>query len=107
MGLFEVRQYFVRDGKMDEWVEFMETRIVPFVESKGMEPIALFRAEDDSNKFIWIRRFESEGHREDLYRDVYESEEWQVDFKPIVRSLIDVEKAVVHRVVPTRRSPTQ
>ena len=107
MSVFEVREYPVREGKMDEWISFMEEKIVPFIVSKGMVPVAMFKSPKDPNLFLWIRRFENEAHRTELYTAVYESDEWQRDFKPVVRSLVDVENAVVHDLEPTRRSPVQ
>ena len=36
MAFYELRQYFVRPGKMNEWVKIMEEEIIPFQVSKGM-----------------------------------------------------------------------
>lgn len=105
MSIFEVRQYPVKEGKMAEWIAFMESRIVPFVVSKGMVVAAMFEGANDPNLFIWIRRFDDEAHREELYKAVYEAEEWQSEIKPIVRSLVDVDEAVIHRVRATPLSP--
>jgi hypothetical protein len=30
MAFYELRQYFVRPGKMNEWVKIMEEEIIPF-----------------------------------------------------------------------------
>ena len=105
MALFEIRQYRVQPGKMDDWIAFMETRVVPFMTAKGMVIPALFRGEEDEDLQIWIRRFDDEAHREKLYKAVYESDEWQSEFKPTVRQLVDVEKTVVHRMTGTQHSP--
>ena len=107
MHIFEVREYPVREGKMGEWVSFMEDRIVPFIVSKGMVPVAMFRSPKDPNLFVWIRRFENEKMRTELYKAVYESDEWQADYRPVIRNLVDVENAIVHDLVPTTRSPLQ
>lgn len=105
MALFEIRQYQVFPGKMDDWIAFMETRVAPFMTARGMVIPAMFRGEDDDNLHIWIRRFDDEAHRAQLYKAVYETEEWQRDFKPTVRQLVDVEKTVVHRMRGTQSSP--
>ena len=34
---FELRQYSIKDGQMDEWVEFMEKEIIPI--KKPIHPI--------------------------------------------------------------------
>ena len=105
MSLFEIRHYQIKDGAMGEWISIMEDRIVPFIVSKGMVVTAMFESDEDPNAFIWIRRFDDEKHREQLYKAVYETDEWQRDFKPTVRSLVDVENAVVQRVRGTAHSP--
>lgn len=107
MALFELRQYKVRDGKMAEWLEFMEGKIIPYVISKGVVVTASFCAEDDDTKYFWIRRFKDEADRVERNAELNESEYWQTNFKPRIRELLVVEEAVITRVVPTRASPMQ
>lgn len=107
MALFELRQYKVRDGKMDAWLELMEGEIIPYAVSKGMVYTASFRAEDDPTVYIWIRRFEDEADRERLYKAVYESERWKAELSPQVGELLIREEAIIHRLLPTRLSPMQ
>ena len=45
MAFYELRQYFVRPGKMNEWVKIMEEEIIPFQVSKGMVICGSFRGE--------------------------------------------------------------
>ena len=56
----ELRQYKIREGKMDAWVEFMETVIIPFQVSKGMVITGSYRGETDDTLYVWTRRFENE-----------------------------------------------
>src|SRR6476469_311059 len=49
MAFYELRQYFVRPGKMDEWVKIMEEEIIPFQTSKGMVICGSFRGETDES----------------------------------------------------------
>ena len=35
-AFYELRQYTVLPGKMNEWVKFMEDEIIPFQVAKGM-----------------------------------------------------------------------
>lgn len=105
MALFEIRTYPVNEGAMDEWVAFMESTIVPFIEEKGVNVDAMFRGVEDANAYIWIRRFDDEEHRQELYRAVYETDHWQSKIKPTVRRLVDVANAVVHVVEATKGSP--
>ena len=104
---YELRQYKIFEGKMDEWVTFMEGEIIPFQVAKGMVITGSFRGEEDETVYVWMRRFESEAEREQLYKDVYESEEWTNHFAPRIGNLIDRDAIKVQRIVPTPRSVTQ
>ena len=70
-AFYELRQYPVLPGKMDEWVKVMEEEIIPFQVSKGMVVCGSFRGEQDDTVYVWLRRFESEAQREALYKAVY------------------------------------
>ena len=101
---FEFRQYRIKDGRRDEWVQFMESEIIPFQISKGMVVIGSFIGEQEPDLYIWIRRFDSEEERIRLYKAVYESEEWLNVLKPRVDTMLDRPRIVVTRIVPTSRS---
>jgi hypothetical protein len=107
MAFFELRQYFVKPGLMNEWVRIMEEEIIPFQVSKGMVIVASFRGETDENCYIWIRRFESEAQREAQYKAVYESDWWKTNMAPKTPNYLDRSKMVIQRIVPTPRSPIQ
>ncbi len=107
MAFFEIRQYKIRPGKMDEWVDFMQNVILPFQISKGMVVAGSFKGEEDDSVYFWIRRFENEAHREELYTAVYKSEEWLSTMADRVGELIDREAIVVNRVTATSLSVLQ
>ena len=77
MAFYELRQYKVLPGKIDEWVKIMEQEIIPFQASKGMVICGSFRGETDQSVYVWLRRFESEAEREAQYKAVYESDHWK------------------------------
>ena len=52
MAFYELRQYKVLPGKMDEWVRIMEQEIIPFQTAKGMVICGSFRAETDDSVYI-------------------------------------------------------
>ena len=81
---FELRQYRIKDGRMGEWVQFMESEIIPFQVSKGMVVIGSFVGEEEEDLYIWIRRFEDEVEREKLYKAVYEDPHWLEELSPRV-----------------------
>jgi len=107
MAFYELRQYRVLPGKMDGWVEMMEQQIIPFQVSKGMVITGSFRGETDDSVYVWLRRFESEAQREQLYKDVYESEYWKTKIAPLVPEYLDRSAIVVTRIVPTPKSTVQ
>ena len=107
MAFYELRQYHINPGKMDQWIAFMEGTIIPFQVSKGMVITGSFRGEEDDSVYIWMRRFDSEAEREALYGAVYESDFWKNDVAPTVGELIDRSKIHVQRIVATPKSATQ
>jgi hypothetical protein len=107
MAFYELRQYKVLPGNMDDWVRIMEQEIIPFQVSKGMVICGSFRGETDDSVYVWLRRFESEAEREALYRAVYESEYWKNEITPRVPNYLDRAAMVVTRIVPTAKSTLQ
>lgn len=107
MAFYELRQYHVQPGKMDEWLALMEGTIIPFQVSKGMVITGSYRGEEDDSVYVWTRRFESEAHREELYAAVYESEFWKSEVAPHTAVLLERSKANIQRIVPTPRSVAQ
>ena len=108
-------------GKMKEWLELMENIIIPFQVSKGMIIHGSFTEKsfdrfhlsngkremetlEDRNLYIWIRRFKNLDHKQKLYKDVYESEEWINEIAPKVEQLIDRNTIIVHNLSPTSLS---
>ena len=107
MAFYELRQYKVLPGKIDEWVKIMEEEIIPFQVSKGMVVCGSFQGETDGSVYVWLRRFESEAQREALYKAVYESEYWKSKIAPRVANYLDRPNNVVTRIVPTPKSTVQ
>ncbi len=107
MAFYELRQYKILPGKMDEWLRFMEETIIPFQASKGMDITANFRGEEDDTIYIWMRRFESEQERLRLYEAVYQSDRWKNEIGPRVPELMDRSAVQVTRLTPTPNSPVR
>src|SRR5438093_957706 len=107
MAFYELRQYHVRPGKMAQWLKLMEEEIIPFQVSKGMVITGSFSGETDEAVYVWMRRFDSEAQRERLYKAVYDTDHWKTKVAPHIPDLLDREKMVVTRIVPTSRSTAQ
>ncbi|MBO0684296.1 MAG: NIPSNAP family protein [Candidatus Dormibacteraeota bacterium] len=99
--VFELRQYRIQPGQRDNWVKFADEEMIPFQTSKGMNIVGSFVGDEDENLFVWIRRFENEQQREQLYKAVYESDEWKNQLAPKIGPMLDREKMVITRLVPT------
>jgi hypothetical protein len=102
--LFELRQYRMRPGQRDNWVNFMESVIIPFQISKGMVVVGSFIGETDPDLYVWIRRFEDEQERERLYEAVYQSDYWKNEVAPKTSEMMDREQMVITRLAPTPKS---
>ena len=101
---FELREYRIKSGQMEKWVNFMEGEIIPFQVSKGMVVTGSFVGEEEDDLYIWIRRFDSEEAREQLYEAVYESDHWKNVIGPQIPDMMDRERIVVRRLEPTPKS---
>ena len=82
----------------------MDETVMPYQVSKGMVVVATFIDEEDPDHYVWIRRFEDEADRERLYKAVYETDAWENDMAPRVTEMLDREKAIINRLIPTPKS---
>ena len=104
---FELREYRTLPGQRENWVRFMEEEIIPFQVSKGMVILGSFVGEEEDDLYVWIRRFESEEERENLYAAVYESDKWVNEIGAKITGMIDRSKIVVRRLEASSRSVIQ
>ena len=54
-----------------------------------------------------MRRFRNEAERKRLYKAVYESDTWKNEISPRIPKLLNRDKAIITRIVPTKRSTAQ
>ena len=104
---FELREYRTLPGQREDWVRFMEEEIIPFQVSKGMVILGSFVGEEEDDLYVWLRRFESEEERENLYAAVYESDKWVNEIGPKIPEMMDRSKIVVRRLEASSRSVIQ
>ncbi|MGQ9815466.1 MAG: NIPSNAP family protein [Candidatus Roseilinea sp.] len=101
---FELREYHIKPGQRERWVRFMEEVIIPYQASKGMVVVGSFVGQEDETLYVWLRRFESEAQREQLYKAVYETDTWNNEIKPQVDEMLDRQKTVIKRIEATPKS---
>ena len=105
--LIEFREYTCHPGKREAWVNLMQDVIVPFQSSLGVVVLGMWVSETDQNIFYWMRRFENEAARVQIYKAVYESERWKNELLPLVQAHIDRSVIKSTRIIPTSRSVMQ
>jgi hypothetical protein len=101
---FELRQYRVREGKREDFVRLMEEEIIPFQIGQGMVVVGSFVGSEEEDLYVWIRRFDSEEQRKELYERVYQSDFWKNEMSPRVGEMLIREKSVITRIAPTPKS---
>jgi len=63
-----------------------------------------FVGTQDEDTYIWMRRFDSEEERVELYKAVYENDYWQKEMSPRIGDLLDRSKTKVTRLTATPKS---
>ncbi|MCA1646635.1 MAG: NIPSNAP family protein [Chloroflexi bacterium] len=101
---FELRQYRIFPGKRDEWVRFMEERIMPGQLARGVVIVGSFVGQQDDDVYVWIRRFDSEEHFAAFNENYYGSDEWKNELRPIVTTMLDFPSVVITRLEATPKS---
>jgi hypothetical protein len=101
---FELRQYRAKPGQRENWVRLMEEVIIPFQVSKGMVICGSFVGQEEEDLYIWIRRFDSEEQRVELYKAVYETDYWKNVVAPQVGEMLDRTRTVITRIEATPKS---
>jgi len=86
--IFELRQYTIKEGQLDRWVEWMDTVLIPFQRSCGMVVVGSWFVRE-SNQYVWIRRFESEEERKRQYAAAYENDWWKNEALHIVAEMLN------------------
>jgi hypothetical protein len=105
--LYELRYYYIHAGRMKEFLELMESLIIPFQLSQGMIVLGSFLNTDNENCYIWLRRYNDENDKQRLYDRVYGSDYWKNDIRPKMAGMIVKEKTQVTMLKPTAGSILQ
>ena len=92
---YELRQYRILDGRRDEFAQLLNDKMIPFQASHGMVIVGAFKSKDEDDLIVWIRRFESEEQKEELYAKVYQSDFWKNEMIPLCDEMLDRPKMKV------------
>lgn len=71
---WQVREYTVKPGEMEQWVGEWRKRIVPLREQFGFRVLGAWTV-DGTEQFVWIIRYEGPKSWEQANSDYYESPE--------------------------------
>jgi len=71
---FQIREYTVKPGEMQEWLSEWRSRIVPLRESLGFEVLGAWTV-DGTDQFIWIIGYNGPKSWEQANDDYYASPE--------------------------------
>ena len=88
-GLHELRHYRLAANALPRMLAFFEDvrRLMP---KHGVRVLAWWAAEvDGSERFLWLREFESPEHKARAFPQIYESDLWRTQFKPRAVGLIE------------------
>ena len=90
MKIVELREYQIKPGKTDQWLNWMRDELLPYQRSKGMRILNTSHYQDDNGVdfFVWMREFDSEEDRQAVYKETY-NDWWTNDVRPKVFELIE------------------
>lgn len=90
---------------MEGWLKLMQEHIHPFQTQHGVAFVASFVALDNPNKYIWMRRFNSQSECERITHDIYESAHWRQKIKPLINEMLVKDSVKVTALKATDISP--
>jgi hypothetical protein len=85
----------------------MEDDVIPFQNQRGMTIIGSWVDRDQPDRYVWMRRFESEEQHQALSKAVYEDALWASEFRPKIDEMLDRPRMVVTRLDATPLSGVQ
>ena len=90
MKVIELREYKIKQGKTEEWINWMREEIIPYQKSKVMKIMSthIHRGTDNADYFIWLREFDNEVSRKEISALTY-NEWWINEIRPKIFELID------------------
>jgi hypothetical protein len=95
VNVIELRNYLVKPGQLDNFIDFFETKLIDTFNSKGNLILGQFKVEGAPDNFLWIRGFENMKARAEGYQAFYESKFWQTNRNYPLANLINYDNVYV------------
>ncbi|OIN07932.1 NIPSNAP family protein [Oceanisphaera psychrotolerans] len=101
MSIVELREYKLKPRMREQWLSWMQADILPYQISKGMRVLQtyIYTDENDAEWFVWLREFDNEAHRQQVYANTYD-EWWRREIRPRVFEMIEQESIRVRLLSP-------
>ncbi|ASP37716.1 hypothetical protein CHH28_03080 [Bacterioplanes sanyensis] len=100
--LLELREYQIKPGQLDAFLQLMRDTILPYQRAQVMEVVFTSHWCDEQGQdwFVWQRRYRDEAHRQQLFEQVY-NDWWIEHIRPQVFELIEADTVRVRLLTPT------
>ena len=77
MNVIELRNYLLKQGKRDEFIQYFKKHFVQSQNEIGAYTPGLFSIKDEENRFFWIRGFDNMRERSRFLPAFYGGEVWK------------------------------
>jgi NIPSNAP len=96
-SVFELRQYTLRPGQRDVFVELFDREFIETQEAVGMSVVGQFRDLDHADRFVWVRGFRDMTSRAQALADFYGGPVWKVHGAKANATMIDSDDVLLLR----------
>lgn len=93
--VIELRQYTLKPGRRDAFVDLFEQAFVDSQEAVGIRLIGQFRDLDDPDRFVWLRGFTDMTTRKQALEDFYFGPVWQTHREAANAEIIDSDNVLL------------
>lgn len=96
----ELRQYTIRGGRRDRFIDLFATTFVAPQEALGIRVLGWFRDLDDPDRFVWIRGFESMTRRAAGLAAFYGGDVWKAHRDEANAMIVDSDNVLLLQPLP-------
>ena len=106
--IVELRQYTLHKGQRDTLIGLFEQHFIEPQDALGAQVLGTFRDQDDPDRFVWMRGFESMERRQQALAAFYDGPVWQRYRGAANPTMLDSDNVLLLKLkrgeVPGRRS---